>query len=162
MTPRVLAYTIAHNLRLLWWRVRRPHVHGTKAIVLNAARQVLLVRHTYAMRDFFMLPGGGFSPSEDPAQAAAREVMEETGVRLAGPMTLHGVFVASARGAHNHIHVFIGEAISNACPFADGKEIAEVGWFAMDALPSNISLPSAQRIIEVRDGVAPTSSEWHA
>lgn len=162
MSPRIVAYTIAHNLRLLWWRVRRPNVYGTKAVVLNDRREVLLVRHTYAMRGLYMLPGGGYQLNEDPAEAAAREVVEETGVRLSGPMRLHGAFVETARGARNHIHVYVGFAESGAAPTADGQEIAEARWFPLDALPANLSGPSAQRIIEVRDGLTPPSSEWRA
>lgn len=158
MTLRIIAYTVAHNLRLLWWRIRRPHVHGTKAVIINERREVLLVRHTYALRHLYMLPGGGFRPGQDAAAAAAREVLEETGVRVAGPMRLHGAFVDTARGARNHIHVYIGESEPGAIAIADGKEIAEASWFAMDALPTNISTPSAQRIIEVRDGLDASDS----
>lgn len=162
MSLRIAAYTIAHHLRLIWWRIRRPHVYGTKAVILNDRGDVLLVRHTYGMRGFYMLPGGGYRLSEDPAEAAAREVAEEAGVHLAGPLRFHGAFLESARGARNHIHVYVGEAAPGAHPLADGHEIAEAGWFPLNDLPANVSAPSAQRIMEVRDGRQPTSTEWRA
>jgi 8-oxo-dGTP pyrophosphatase MutT (NUDIX family) len=162
MTLRSKAYTVAHNLRLIWWRIRRPHVYGTKAVVFNDRREVLLVRHAYAMHDLYMLPGGGFHLSEDPAEAAAREVMEESGIALIGPMRLHGIFLETARGARNHIHVYVGEAVDARPPQADGHEIAEAGWFPIDALPANLSAPSARRIIEVRDGLPAAVPDWRA
>ncbi|QJQ31672.1 NUDIX domain-containing protein [Sphingomonas lacunae] len=160
MNLRTAAYTLAHSLRLLWWRVRRPNVYGTKAIILNDRREVLLVRHTYAMRDLYMLPGGGYQLHEDPALAAAREVVEETGVELAGPLCLHGAFVDAAHGARNHIHVYVGRAAAGARPVADGREIAEAAWFPLDDLPANLSGPSARRIIEVRDGQQTSGVDW--
>jgi 8-oxo-dGTP diphosphatase len=39
--------------------------------------EILMVRH----RDFWTLPGGGIEPGEDPSAAAARELLEETGLR---------------------------------------------------------------------------------
>lgn len=163
MSLRSALYTVAHHVRLVWWRIRRPHVYGTKAVIINARREVLLVRHAYAMHDLYMLPGGGFRLSEDPAAAAAREVMEECGIAVRGPMRLHGRFLETARGARNHIHVYVGEAADDAAaPRADGHEIAEAAWFPLDALPPNVSAPSARRIVEVRDGVVPSSSDWRA
>ena len=160
MSLRTAAYSLAHSLRLLWWRIWRPNIYGTKAVILNDRREVLLVRHTYAMLDLYMLPGGGYQLDEDPAKAAAREVVEETGVELAGPLCLHGAFVDTAHGARNHIHVYVGRAASGACPVADGREIAEAAWFPLDDLPANLSGPSAQRIIEVRDGRRASAAHW--
>ena len=62
----------------LWWRVRRPRTLGARAIVLDPAGRVVLVRHTYVAR--WHLPGGGVAKGERVEAAAVREVREETGL----------------------------------------------------------------------------------
>ena len=48
------------------------------AIVLDEHDRVLLVHHNKVGR--WLYPGGHIDPNEDPAQAAQREVLEETGI----------------------------------------------------------------------------------
>jgi len=60
------------------------------AIVLNDNDQVLLVRHNKIRQ--WLYPGGHIDPDEDPAQAALREVAEETGILadvLTDPLFMH-------------------------------------------------------------------------
>lgn len=47
-------------------------------IVLDGRGRVLLVRHRNHGR--WLQPGGGIEPGEDPAAAAVREILEETGI----------------------------------------------------------------------------------
>ncbi len=48
----------------------------------------LLLTHQSAPRPEFQLPGGGIDPHESPLPALHREVMEETGWRIAAPRHL--------------------------------------------------------------------------
>ena len=41
-----------------------------------------MVRHVHDGRDYWTLPGGGIEAGESPAQAAQREVHEETGLQV--------------------------------------------------------------------------------
>lgn len=153
-----LAYRCAQALRLAWWRLARPSVYGAKVVVLSPDHHVLLIRHSYARRDQFMLPGGGVRRGEDPAAAAVREVAEETGIAISG-LRLHGRFLDTAKGARNHISIYVADA-DRGEPQVDGREIVEACWLPINALPANISSASRKRIEEVRDGHAPPSSDW--
>lgn len=56
----------------------RPRACG--ALILNEA--ILVVRHVEPTRTYWTLPGGGIEAGETPADAAVREVWEETGLRV--------------------------------------------------------------------------------
>ena len=155
--PIHIAYRIAQRLRMLWWRLARPHVYGAKVVVVGPERSVLLIRHSYVSRDQWMLPGGGVRRGEDAAVAAAREVLEETGIALTA-IRLHGEFLDMARGARNHISLFVGEAAGE--PRCDGREIIAAAWHRLDALPDCIASGSLKRLIEVREGLAPPAPDW--
>jgi 8-oxo-dGTP diphosphatase len=55
--------------------------------ILPRGRQLLLT-YQGAPHDEVQLPGGGIDPGEHPLTALAREVMEETGYRIAAPRKL--------------------------------------------------------------------------
>lgn len=156
LNPIGLAYRIAHWLRKIWWRVAQPHIYGAKAVVLDGRGHVLLIRHSYGDRLLFMMPGGGIGKGEDPTEAIAREVREETGCTLSD-IRLHGRFLDRKDGAHNHIHIFVGTTSDE--PVIDGREIVEARFVPLDALPDTIARASRERIIEVRDGLPP-AAEW--
>ena len=137
------ALKLAHTLRLAWWRVRRPELHGCNAIVVNPAGEVLLVRHSYHSPDKWMLPGGGIGRGENPEQAAAREVAEEAGCRIANPRCI-GVETVPLSGARNHIHLVVGETADSPVP--DGREIVAAAFFAASALPATINAAAQWRI----------------
>jgi ADP-ribose pyrophosphatase YjhB (NUDIX family) len=60
---------------------------GADALVQNDAGEVLLVRR--ADDGCWAMPGGWVDPGETPAQAAVREVAEETGMTVSEPRLLH-------------------------------------------------------------------------
>jgi 8-oxo-dGTP pyrophosphatase MutT (NUDIX family) len=65
------------------------HVPSVTALVFDAERRVLLVRHSNG--GVWVTPGGAIDPDEAPEDAVVREVWEETGLRVE-PVHLCGVY----------------------------------------------------------------------
>ena len=122
---------MAHAIRLRWWRIRSPRLAGCRVIALDSEGRVLLIRHSYGS-DRWMPPGGGLARGEDPVTAAQRELREETGCRLE-----HARMLAQTsedlHGAANLVHIVAG--ITRDAAIADGREIIEAAFFAIDDLP---------------------------
>ncbi|MEV5987101.1 NUDIX domain-containing protein [Streptomyces sp. NPDC052051] len=55
---------------------------SARAVVVDQEGRVLLIRHRDGDREFHVLPGGRVEPGETAAEAACREVREETGLRV--------------------------------------------------------------------------------
>ena len=81
---RVILTGTHHFLRASWF-VRRPRTFGAHALALTPKRKLILVKLRYARG--WRLPGGGRDRSEDPVQAALRELREEIGMTSHGAVT---------------------------------------------------------------------------
>jgi len=138
----------------LW---RRPMTLGVRALVLDAERRVLLVRHTYVPGYF--LPGGGVDPGETLEEAMLRELDEETKIVAEPPYALHGVYLNRAASSRDHVALYVVRAFRQAAPHVPDFEIAEAGFFAMDALPEATTRATRDRIAEVLEG-AERSAYW--
>jgi|GEM_PF-3794100 len=84
-----LIYRCFIMLRFVAWRVLRPRAIGVR-VVVRRGDEFLLVHHRGGAAPWG-LPGGAIDRGEAPADAARREVLEESGcpVTITG---LHGVF----------------------------------------------------------------------
>ncbi len=137
-------------------RVIRSKTLGVRGVVVNEQGQVLLIRHTYTPGWYF--PGGGVEPGETCQTALTRELKEEAGVELTGPMQLVSVHDNHAFFPNDHVLVFRipqwkqGKATSRG-------EIAERGFFDPLKPPEGVSRGTARRLAELFGG-APASDSW--
>lgn len=73
-------------------------VGGARAIVLDDKDRMLMVKQHHEDHDIWMVPGGGIEDGESAAEAAVREVKEETGLDIeVGSLVWH-VEEVSERG----------------------------------------------------------------
>ncbi|WP_208855635.1 NUDIX domain-containing protein [Rhodopseudomonas palustris] len=137
----------------LYWRLARGMTLGVRGLVLDDAGRVFLIRHTYVSG--WHLPGGGVEVGETFREALCREVMEEGRIEIVGEPDLHGVFLNSHVSPRDHVAVYVIRQFRQDRVPAPNREIAESGFFAVDALPAGTTLGTRLRIAEVLDGARP-------
>src|ERR1044072_10030927 len=89
----------------LYWRFARGMTLGVRAVVIDPAGRVFLVKHSYVAG--WHLPGGGVETGETVREALARELMEEGGITALGSPDLHGIFFNSRVSRRDHVSVFL-------------------------------------------------------
>lgn len=154
--PRPLRRLIGRLLHL-HFRLSRGMTLGVRGAVLNEAGEVLLVRHTYTPG--WHLPGGGVEPGETLAEALAKELREEANVLLAGPATLHGLFLNCESSRRDHVAVFVIRDFAPPAPKRPDREIAEARFFALSALPDGTTPGTRRRLVEIAGG-EPVDGRW--
>jgi 8-oxo-dGTP pyrophosphatase MutT (NUDIX family) len=129
---------------------------GARVMLIDGDK-VLLIRHTYVPG--WQFPGGGVGPGETIETAAQREVLEESGYRVTGPLQLFGIYHNRIATNRDHVAFYVGRQFERAVEFRPNYEIAEAAWFDKAALPDKITPATSQRIDEVFDN-APRRDIW--
>ena len=131
------------------------HVCATAWVLDGSGGRTLLVRHGALG---WVEPGGHVERGEDPAQAAARELREETGIEsvplLASPAVVHaGVFPArNGQPAHQHWNLGYLFVVDESVELR-AEEGAPVAWFDVASIPSPavadlaVVLPELQQLV---------------
>jgi len=83
-------------------------IGGVRVIVMDQQDRVLLVRQHHEERDIWMVPGGGIEEGESAVEAAAREVLEETGLEIEVGRLVWHVEEVSGRG-QRFVNFFLGQ-----------------------------------------------------
>ena len=137
--------------------IKRRMTLGTRVVLLDGDK-VFLIRHTYLPG--WQFPGGGVEPGETAEASAGRELLEESGYRPAGPMELFGIYHNTNPATNrDHVAVFVCRSFERVFEFRPNREIAEFGWFRVDALPEGLSPATALRMGEIFRG-APKGDVW--
>lgn len=121
------------------------------AVVVDEHGRVLLLKHVFRTGSGWGIPGGFIEKGEQPEEAVRRELHEEAGLELesaeiafartlARPRQIEIIFRCRPRGEAS----------------AQSLEIKGIQWFALDALPSELT-SDQRRLIEraLKDGAKP-------
>ena len=139
--PRLVMGGAIHFAALFNGRYQRSE--GAHVLATDEQGRVLAVRTTY-LGPGWMLPGGRVERMEQPHVAAARETLEETGMRV----RVEGLVLLDARSATGVSFVFRGTVLGGELAPQFG-EIAEVGW--IDRAEIARTSESLHRLLELID-----------
>jgi 8-oxo-dGTP diphosphatase len=153
-----LPSTSPANAAVPWWQRLRwfqelagrssglPLREGVRALVLDPAGRVLLVRFEDSFGMWWSTPGGGLEPGESDEHALARELDEEVGVRdyELGPLIwtrTHWLVDPTRWGGQRERHYLVRVPASEPAPRLTAAELAAEGvhearWFTVDELAS--------------------------
>ncbi|THV41867.1 NUDIX domain-containing protein [Glycomyces buryatensis] len=132
-------------------RAAEPRV-SARAVVVDKEGRVLLVRHSDNGRAFHVLPGGRVEPGETAAEAARREVREETGMQVdIGELLWVREYLPERHPGHPHHRTqlqqlqlyFKAQTTSGAVspPMAPDRTQAAVVWHPLASVGELVLLP---------------------
>lgn len=143
-----LAYVCAYRLLRVYWHIRRPTTNGA-LIAIWAEGRVLLVRNSYV--PYYSAPGGYMRSSEDPRDAARRELAEETGIQVGtDDLELALDLTHPWEGKLDHVRIFNLALAQRPTVEIDRREVIEARWCTPgEALTLNV-FPPLKQVIAAR------------
>jgi 8-oxo-dGDP phosphatase len=121
-----------------WHDVIRLHRAAAMLLVDGASRVLLLWRHRFVQdRWGWELPGGLVDEDEEPAEAARRELEEETGYR-AGQVEHLIAFQPRAGTIDGELFAFVGREPERVCEPTEVDEAVRIEWVPLAAIPGMI------------------------
>jgi 8-oxo-dGTP diphosphatase len=135
--------------------IERPHSVSVAGVIVDDAGRALLIRR----RDngHWEPPGGVLEAGETIPDALQREVLEETGVKIAVPATLTGVY-KNMTGLIVSL-VFRCEAIDGQP--STGKETSALRWATRDEVSELADEAYAIRVLDALDAMSPPAVRAH-
>jgi 8-oxo-dGTP diphosphatase len=103
-------------------------------IVDDAGRVLLVLRARDPQRGHWSVPGGRVEPGEAFGEAAAREALEETGLRVAIGPELWTATIPIGDGGSFEVHDFAATVVGGT--LTPGDDAADARWVRADELAS--------------------------
>ncbi len=116
------------------------------AVLVEWDGRVLLVRRANEpFRGLWTLPAGFVNGGEDPAEAAARECLEETGLTVSIIRVVDVIAGQEHERGADFIIVYLAEVTGGELSPADDADAAE--WFPRNALPP-LAFKATQKVLD--------------
>jgi ADP-ribose pyrophosphatase YjhB (NUDIX family) len=136
----------------VYFAASRGMTLGVRAACFDEAGRIFLVRHTYVPG--WHLPGGGVERGETAIEALLKEMREEGNLVASSVPELFHVYFNARISRRDHVLLYRVVVRQTADRPAD-REIAETGFFELDALPEGITEATLRRIAELRGEISP-------
>ena len=136
----------------VYFAASRGMTLGVRAACFDEAGRIFLVRHTYVPG--WHLPGGGVERGETAIEALLKEMREEGNLVASSVPELFHVYFNARISRRDHVLLYRVVVRQTADRPAD-HEIAEAGFFELDALPDGTTEATLRRIAEMRGEISP-------
>lgn len=127
-----------------WIHFVDPKVAAAVLVEREDGAVLLVRRANEPFRGLWTLPAGFVNGGEDPAEAAARECLEETGLSVEVKRVLDVISGREHERGADFIIVYLARLISGELLAADDADAAE--WFSRNALPP-LAFRATQQIL---------------
>jgi mutator protein MutT len=131
-------------------RARGPVV-GVGAVIIDAARVVLVKRAHEPLKGEWSLPGGAVELGETLEAAVAREVREETGLHIeVGPVieVFDRVGLAAGGGVEHHYVIVDYLCHVRGGRLEHGSDADDARWVGLDELDAYCLTEKAMKVID--------------
>jgi 8-oxo-dGTP pyrophosphatase MutT (NUDIX family) len=134
----------------LYWRFARGLTLGVRAVVIDGAGRVFLVKHSYITG--WHLPGGGVEAGETLIAALARELREEGNIEFGDAPAFFALYFNRRVSPRDHVALYVVRSFRQSAPPQPNNEIVAHGFFSPGSLPEGATRSTRARIAEVLDG----------
>lgn len=98
---------------------------GVRVILVDEENRILMVRQNHDGKNIWMVPGGGVEEGENSRDAGAREMLEETGLKVKmGKLLWHVEEVSRQRG-QRFVNFFLAEPEGGTLKLGKDPELGE-------------------------------------
>jgi len=105
---------------------------AASAVIVEGSRVLLVKRGHHPAKGLWSLPGGSVDPGESLQDAAAREVVEETGLVVATGPEVWRVRVELAEGMHYDVRALVATVTGGV--LSPGDDAADAAWWEISEL----------------------------
>lgn len=100
-------------------------IGGVRVVIPDDEGKILMVKQHHDGKDIWMVPGGGIEAGENSAEAAVREVLEETGLEVRVNRLLWHVEEVSEKRGQRFVNFFLAEKIGGKLGLGSDPEFDE-------------------------------------